>query len=235
VKTLASIVILLPLAACSTGNDRPWVGNPDLPVGGDGGSVYIAALKDAGRPEAPPTPDAPSLTGLSRANWSPSILLVPVDTTAATRTYAVNRMWTDATARQRGQMATPISALELSGDSHKDQVEEAVMSFPLALLGGFLIIPRMVTHYPWTEVRYFPQDYWRAPASTLRKPMVVYTAPPAPPPEVAPAPTPATVRPEAPPVPADAKPAPSTPAAQPPEPQPAPPAEPAVPPVIPPQ
>src|SRR5689334_4851548 len=122
------MMLTLPLAACSTGNDRDWIGNPDLPVGGGPGAVYVDSLTDTGRPEAPPTSDGPSLTGLSRENWAGSVMMVPVDTTAATRTYLKTFMWTDATARQRGMMPSPLSSLELSGDSYLVQAEEAALS-----------------------------------------------------------------------------------------------------------
>ena len=59
--------LLLPLAGCSYGNDRPWIGNPDLP----GGAVYLDALKEPVRAESPTTPDAPTLTGISRAQAGP--------------------------------------------------------------------------------------------------------------------------------------------------------------------
>jgi hypothetical protein len=169
VKSIALIAVpAFLLAACSTGNDRPWTGNDDLA----GGAVHLDAFTDPGRPEGTAIPDKPSLVSIDRSNWAPQRMVSPMDAVSATRTYTVNYMWTDATARQRGQMPSPVSSLELSGDSYQDQVWEAAASWPLAFVGFLMIAPRMITHSPTHEVRYFPQQYWRAPTETPRKPTV---------------------------------------------------------------
>jgi hypothetical protein len=163
-KPLA-VVSLVALAGCSIGSDRPWMADPDL----RSGAVDLAAFRDPGRPETPTnTPDVPSLVSIDRSNWAPQTMLSPMDGVSMIRTYAVNYMWTDSTARQRGQMPSPVSSLELMGDSQETQMWEAASSFPLAVLGAFMIIPRMITHSPAREVRYFPEQYWRAPAETAR-------------------------------------------------------------------
>jgi hypothetical protein len=194
VKTIALLAVAaLPLAACSSGNDRPWIGSADL----NGGAVYLDAFREPARPEVSPGSDAPSLESISRTNWQPTVMVSPMEPVAATRTYAVNYLWADATARQRGQMPSAVSSLELSEGSEEDQLWEGVASGPLAMVGAIMIIPRMITHSPTREVRYFPENYWRAPAWTLRKPLGVEapaeSAPPAEPaPQTAPPPPPRT-------------------------------------------
>jgi hypothetical protein len=118
-------------------------------------------------------PDGPSLESISRTNWQPTVIVSPMESVAATRTYAVNYMWADATARQQGRMPSAVSSLELSGGSEEDQMWEGVASGPLAFVGAVMIIPRMITHSPTREVRYFPEMYWRAGPETLRKPLRV--------------------------------------------------------------
>jgi hypothetical protein len=133
--------------------------------------VHLDAFREPGRPETPPGPDAPSITSIARTNWQPMVIVSPIDSVAATRTYAVNYIWSDATARQRGQSPTPVSSLELTGGSEMTQMWESLASAPIAFAGGVMILPRMITHSPTREVRYFPEQYWRAPADTLRKPL----------------------------------------------------------------
>jgi len=165
VKTLVLIAIpALALASCSTGNDRTWIGNPDL----KGGATELDAFREEGRPEASPTPDKPTLVSIDRSNWAPQVMVSQMDGVSGTRTYSMIILWADATARQRGQMPTAVSSLEISEDSYEDQVWEGVVSWPLSFVGGVLIIPRMITHSPTREVRYFPRQYWRAPVDTPR-------------------------------------------------------------------
>jgi hypothetical protein len=178
----------LALAACSTGNDRTYIGNDFLP----GGAVHLDAFSDTPRPEAPPAPAQPSLVSIERSNWTPQVIVSPMDGVAATRTYAINYTWAHGTARQMGRFPTTVSSLEISDNSFTGQITEAIASFPIAFAGGVMILPRMITHSPTREVRYFPQQYWRAPAETRRKatvgPVDVNAAPaPAAPADAAPA------------------------------------------------
>jgi hypothetical protein len=166
VKPLAFIAVpALVLGACSTGNDRTWIGSPDL----KGGATELDSFRDQGRPEVPPTPDKRTLVSIDRSNWAPQVMVSQVDGVSATRAYSMIIMWSDATARQRGQMPTAVSSLEISEDSDTDQVWEGVVSWPLSFVGAVLIIPRMITHSPTREVRFFPAQYWRAPVDTARR------------------------------------------------------------------
>jgi hypothetical protein len=166
VKTLALIAIAAaPLAACSEGNDRMHTGSPEL----DGGAVYLDSFQPTSRSEALSKPDAPSLTGVNRNNWTPMVVLSPMDGIAATRTYSVNHIWTDSTPRQLGRAPTAVSAIDISGDTGLTQFWEVAASAPLAAIGALMIIPRMITHSPTREVRYFPEDYWRASPHIARK------------------------------------------------------------------
>ena len=102
-------------------------------------------------------------------------MMVPVDTTAATRIYSYTVHYADATARQRGQMPTPMSSIETSGDSYWSQFEEAIYSPRLRLRQRLRPPrpPRMVTHSPTHEVRYFPESFWarrhRSPPPPARR------------------------------------------------------------------
>jgi hypothetical protein len=193
VKTTAPLIVpLLALAACSTGNDRTWVGNDFL----NGGAMHLDAFTEPGRPEAAPGPAKSTLTSIDRSNWAPQVIVAPMDGLAATRTYAINYMWTDSTARQMGRMPSAVSSLELSEGSMTDQIWEAVASGPLAFIGGVMILPRMIAHSPTREVRYFPEQYWRAPAATPRvssiEPAEAAPSEPEPQAPAAPAPVPVT-------------------------------------------
>jgi hypothetical protein len=166
VKPLAFIAVpALTLAACSSGNDRTYIGNPDL----RGGATELDGFREPARPELPPTPDQPTLISIDRSNWAPQVMVSQVDGVSATRAYSMIILWSDATARQRGQMPTAVSSLELSEDSETDQFWEGVASWPLSFVGGVLILPRMITHSPTREVRFFPRQYWRAPVDTPRQ------------------------------------------------------------------
>jgi hypothetical protein len=158
-----------------------WTGNPDL----DGGAVYLDAFQPETRSEALTKPDAPSLTGINRNNWAPMVMLSPMDSIAATRTYSVNHVWTDSTPRQMGRMPTAVSSIDIAGDSADTQFWEVVASGPLAAIGAVMIIPRMITHSPTREVRYFPEDFWRASPQVARKATAPTPAQPADSPEIA--------------------------------------------------
>jgi len=152
------------VAGCAHSNDRSTVGHPDL-----AGAFRVAAFTDEGTGGAVPVSDGPSLTGMSRADWAPATVLVPVDGVAALRTYAPRHHWTDETARQRGDYPTAVTALELDGATYWTQVAEGGAAPFLAFADAFALPFRMVMAAPWREVRTIPEPYWRAPVSIPRR------------------------------------------------------------------
>jgi hypothetical protein len=160
----AVIALLSPvvLAGClADGNERTVLG-----VEEPGRGVRLESVGDAGaRPEAPVALDATAVPSLNRSAWQATTILVPVDGTFGHPTYAKPFLWTDATARQRGDPVTPLTALDLDGDTGRTQVWETLAS-PWRAIHDIGMMPiRMVHTRPWDEVRHIPRSYWRAPAS----------------------------------------------------------------------
>jgi hypothetical protein len=167
--TVTGVLTLALLSGCSTTmNERPWIGQTENNA--RGGAVYLEMVQGEERPEAPLTNDGPSLVSLSRDNWVPVVFTVPVDGVASRRAYTYQVTYADATARQRGQHPTPLSALELSGPTRMEQAWEGLAN-PFVTFGDFVLMPvRMVMHRPWREVYSFPPSFWRSPEYVLRRP-----------------------------------------------------------------
>jgi hypothetical protein len=133
---------------------------------GTGETVRLEAFAPQPKP-SPATPAeqviAPSLTGISRANWEPTQILIPVDGTAHHPIYARRTTWADKTARQRGMNPTATSALELYSGSEQQQEYEALNNQARALSDVVLMLPRMLAWRPW-GLRASPdeayQRYW---------------------------------------------------------------------------
>lgn len=158
------------LAGClADGNERTVVG-----VDEPGRGVRLESLGNAGaRPEAPVTVDTTGVPSLTRTGWAATTILVPVDGTYGHPTYARAYQWTDATARQRGDPVTPMSALDLGGDTERTQFWEAAAS-PWRVIHDIGMMPvRMWRTQPWETVRHIPRSYWRTPtgvATTVAEP-----------------------------------------------------------------
>jgi hypothetical protein len=105
----------------------------------------------------------PSLTGVSRANWERTEILLPVDGTAHHPIYARRTTWADKAARQRGMNPTATSALELYAGSEEQQEYEALNNQFRAITDVVLLLPRMLGWRPW-QSRASPdeayQRYW---------------------------------------------------------------------------
>lgn len=153
------------LAACrSEVNDRTTLGAP-----GAASAVRLSDIHGAGqRAETPRSDDATSLAGLSRASWTRQTVEVPVEGTYALRRYTRTYHMTETTSRQRGEFPTPMSTLELTGDTGNEQALEALVSGPYALYEGVVLIPRLFFVRPCEEIRATPEEHWRAPVSTMR-------------------------------------------------------------------
>jgi hypothetical protein len=134
-----------------------------------------AAEPPAGVPVLAEQP--PSLTGIIRSEWEPTVIFVPVDGTAHHPTYAEYLRLADATTRQRREYPTPTSALELTEGSEQDQAWEAVGNIGLTLLDLIVLVPRLVVEPAW-RVRWSPDvayaRYWYPDAAQS-----VVEAPPA--------------------------------------------------------
>lgn len=144
------------LAGClADGNARNTLGPTER-------SVAMADVSEAGsRSEAPLASDPPSLGGLNRANWAEKRIEAGHDGTGAFATYATHLRWTDATSRQRGGPVSPMSALDLGGETFWMQAAELGAAGPLALYDLLKAPYGMYQTLPWDEVRHTPHRYWR--------------------------------------------------------------------------
>ena len=156
-KSLPAILSLALLAGCATPqNDRMTIGQ----------SVELEAFKPVAVPTEGETGEqvaTRSVTGMSRANWQMTQILVPVDGGYARQTYTKRVSGTDSTRRQRRQYPTAMSALELTNGSEEDQEAEAFLNALIAVSDVILIIPRALIDWPW-KTRISPDEayarYW---------------------------------------------------------------------------
>lgn len=121
------------LSGCvAAGNDRVAQGGPDVEPRNAASPVTLPVFTSDERGESKTSqlarPDAPKLTGLSRANWPQTVIRVPVDGTYAFPVYARENPLTHKTARQRGSPVNVMSALEQSGSTMDEQYQEIVFS-----------------------------------------------------------------------------------------------------------
>lgn len=144
--------MLALLAACNHQNDRNELGNV----------VSLPALSAESMPSDVRPDDASSLTSLDRSGWSKTVILVPVHGIAHGPTYTTEHLSTKATARQRGEPPTALTALELEGDTCWTQVADAAEAPFVSMWDLLLLLPRAVVERPWTEVRGDQQPYWRS-------------------------------------------------------------------------
>ena len=81
---------------------------------------------------------------LKRTNWETYTFLVPVDGTDHHYIGRMDRPCTDKTARQRDELPTVESAVELGGDSGQTQAYEALEAPFWAAGDALLLIPRLI-------------------------------------------------------------------------------------------
>jgi hypothetical protein len=117
------------------------------------------------RAEADGYADGPSLavdgSGMDRSHWGVVTIDAPFDGVGGNPRYTREYRYTDQTARQRGDYPTPLSALELTGQTEQAQRDEAIINPLMYLTQATLLIPRMLMHAPWKEVHHEPGPYWR--------------------------------------------------------------------------
>ncbi len=131
-------------------------------VGSDD-AVRLPDLHVPDRQEKPFAGDTASSTSLARS-WAPMRVHVPVDGVYSYPKYTREQVWTDSTARQRGDAASAVTALELDGDTRTMRLGEAAAAGPIATYEALVMVPRMVMHKPWQPIRSLPSSYWRTPA-----------------------------------------------------------------------
>jgi hypothetical protein len=194
-KHLRTVLILaaaMPLAGCVTPeNDRSTVGR----------TVRLEALTAAPQPAGTDISvpvgamivQEPSLVGLDRANWQPSLIHVPVDGTAHRPVYAKRVHLANRTARQRGEYPNAETALQLTGGSIWQQQGEAVANHGMAALDTLLLIPRVIWSPPW-RIRWSPDVAYERTWAAVdeRTPEIDLIDPPLDDPFAAPPPHPVT-------------------------------------------
>ncbi len=152
--------VAAPLAGCTQGNNTATIGD----------DLRLPALSDTPpRRETAIRDDAPSVTSMARAHWGTTPFVVPVDGVAAKPTYTALRQRTDATARQRGDFPTALTALELDGETRAVRWREAGVS-PLWTMWDLVAMPyRMYQRPPTEEVASQLDWYARAQPQTPRR------------------------------------------------------------------
>jgi hypothetical protein len=158
---------LTSLAGCiSPQNDRITMGR----------SVRLEAFAPSTVPAADAstpalTEQTPTLTGIDRSNWAPTVIAQPVDGTAHNPVYAQHVHYADKTARQRREYPTALSALELAGGSEGDQQLEALVNPLWAAAEPWIIPIEMIIQAPWAT-RWSPDvsydRYWRPEPVNMR-------------------------------------------------------------------
>ncbi|GJQ30161.1 MAG: hypothetical protein HBSAPP03_20450 [Phycisphaerae bacterium] len=131
---------------------------------GSSDATPVPDLAPRERPDRPPAgADAPSSPTLART-WAPMTVHLPVDGTYAFPRYTRGHVWTDTTARQRGDFPSALTALELEGETTWTRLGEMGAGGPIAVFEAVVMVPRMLMHDPRRRVRTLPEPYWRANA-----------------------------------------------------------------------
>lgn len=164
--------ILMLLAGCaltgcaSPGNSRSEVGDARF---SQSRSVLVRSMSDYdARPEVTYSADSTSVEGLSRAHWTHTTIIVPVDGVEGYPRYTREHPNALATARQRGEYPTEVTALELSGDTERKQWQEVIESPMWAIIQAVSMPYRFIWTQPDDPVRHLPDQHWRAPVNTPR-------------------------------------------------------------------
>jgi hypothetical protein len=185
-RTLHSCVLITPLLALAAGCAGPL--NTEHTVG-FGKDVYAPA--SIGRTSMPSAENAeaagsidqlqapvyvssgivraerarPSVTGIDRSNWSPTLVNVPNDLSAHPPIYTDNVLIPEGTLRSRGRYPTPASSLDTpTSKGNKTQAQEALIAPFAAAADVVLFVPRVIAEAgPMRPTRTGLDPYERAP------------------------------------------------------------------------
>lgn len=163
-RTAVAFVCICPIvAACTTGNNRIHQGD----IAPENRST-LASFSDPGGPP-PPASDGPTITGLSRANWKPTIVLVPSDGLASKPFYTKQHFYATDTVRSRGEYPSALSALDVGGREPWTVIGESAAS-PLWASWDFT---RMIFYDLWTnpvwDEHIYPRPYFVPGSPTLQR------------------------------------------------------------------
>ena len=142
--TLAIATLAAALSGCVDTNSRTVLGE----------NQEIASFEPwKGLPAEYPV-DGVSVLGVDRANWAPSVFMVPVDGTYHRPTYADGLFLTNVTRRQRGEYPTLESAMDMDGSEFGDTADcqrfEEGFLVPLRALAEGIAIPVRLIGEPQT-------------------------------------------------------------------------------------
>lgn len=199
-STLALTVVFAGAGCVSTANDQPVSSSGEL----------LGAARPVPEPPTYTVPDAPSLSGLSRAHWERTDFIVSPREVEHFPTYRSEpALLARASDVQRGEYPTaPTAGQSVTGDSYNVQALEAVLMPLQAVADLALLLPRLVFTPPNSPVagplapidRVPPGQAWpkgappRASTATsppAANPPPTTAAPPAPPPSTPEQPAPA--------------------------------------------
>lgn len=122
---------------------------------GVGASTRLEGLTPGTEPHE--WPKGPSLTGLARDNWAPTVIEVPVHGVAHRPSYARNSRRARHIPRQRGESPTADSCLDLVEGTQRPQRWETFRSWFTTPGQVVLMVPRMIMTSPFGTA-YSPGD-----------------------------------------------------------------------------
>lgn len=132
-------------------------------ISADASSPARAALPEATNlpPLAAGGRDAPTISGLSRANWS-SVRVTPTYLgLRTTRPYTKGPRYSTELARQRGEFPAITTVTDETSEVGRwELVAEGFAAPGWALLDLLLLGPRLLMEPPWKPVAYETKNFW---------------------------------------------------------------------------
>lgn len=111
--------------------------------------------------------DAPSLLSVTRSEWEPKTIHVPVDGVGHRPTYRTHGLTDHTLARSRGEYPTATTAFELGLSSSPDQIGEAFLA-PANVMFDALSIPVLLFVEPQTAELTSPyREFERTPHGSI--------------------------------------------------------------------
>lgn len=166
-RLFPELLFALATAACagcvSTANDQ---------ANHSDGSTITAAIPVSDSPTYT-TPDAPSVTGLSRQAWPQTVFNVPQREVENQQQYRSKPLsYTKSSAVQRQEFPTPETAGEdVTNGSRSDQALEALVSPFYAIGELIMMIPRAIIAPPATPARTPTEPVERFPIPPVVQPL----------------------------------------------------------------